>query len=133
MTTVAARAGERKPGEILWRPQADVLTSSAIGRYLTWVEQTRGLSFGADYHALWRWSVGDLAGFWGSLADYLGVRFHDQPGRGAHQRGDARYRVVPGRHTQLRGARAGRAARGHRPGVPLGEPPADRADPRRIA
>ena len=79
MTTVAARAGERKPGEILWRPPADVLTSSAIGRYLTWVEQTRGLSFGADYHALWRWSVGDLAGFWGSLADYLGVRFHDQP------------------------------------------------------
>jgi acetoacetyl-CoA synthetase len=79
MTTVAARAGEMKPGEILWRPPADVLTSSAIGRYLTWVEQTRGLSFGADYHALWRWSVEDLAGFWGSLAGYMGVRFHDQP------------------------------------------------------
>src|ERR1700685_3767804 len=79
MTTVAARTGETNPGEILWRPPADVLTSSAIGRYLTWVEQTRGLSFGADYHALWRWSVGDLAGFWGSLADYMGMRFHDQP------------------------------------------------------
>jgi acetoacetyl-CoA synthetase len=79
MTTVAAHAGEMKPGEILWRPPADVLTSSAIGRYLTWVEQTRGLSFGGDYHALWRWSVGDVAGFWGSLADYMGVRFHDQP------------------------------------------------------
>ena len=79
MTTVAARTGEMGPGEILWRPPADVLTSSAIGRYLTWVEESRGLSFGADYHALWRWSVGDLAGFWGSLAEYLGVRFHDQP------------------------------------------------------
>jgi acetoacetyl-CoA synthetase len=79
MTTVAARAGETGPGEILWRPPADVLTSSAIGRYLTWVEETRGLSFGADYHALWRWSVADLAGFWGSLAEYMGVRFHDQP------------------------------------------------------
>jgi acetoacetyl-CoA synthetase len=79
MPTVAARAGATNPGEILWRPPADVLTSSAIGRYLTWVEQTRGLSFGADYHALWRWSVGDLAGFWGSLADYMKVRFHDQP------------------------------------------------------
>ena len=79
MTSVAARAGEMRPGEILWRPPADVLASSAIGRYLTWVEQTRGLSFGADYHALWRWSVADLAGFWGSLAEYMGVRFHDQP------------------------------------------------------
>ncbi|MCW2908828.1 MAG: acetoacetyl-CoA synthase [Actinomycetia bacterium] len=79
MTTVAARAGETRPGEILWRPPADVLTSSAMGRYLTWLEQARGLSFGHDYHALWRWSTSDLAGFWGSLADYMGVRFHDQP------------------------------------------------------
>lgn len=47
--------------------------------YLTWVEQARGLSFGADYHALWRWSVGGLPGFWGSLAEYMGVRFRDQP------------------------------------------------------
>ena len=79
MTTTAARAGEMRPGEILWRPPADVLTSSAMGRYLTWVEQARGLSFGADYHALWRWSVADLPGFWGSLAEYMGVRFRDQP------------------------------------------------------
>ena len=79
MTTTATRAGEMKPGEILWRPPADVLTSSAMGRYLTWLEQARGLSFGAGYDALWRWSVADLAGFWGSLADYMGVRFHDQP------------------------------------------------------
>ena len=79
MTTTATRAGEMKPGEILWRPPADVLTSSAMGRYLTWLEQARGLSFGGDYHALWRWSVADLAGFWGSLAEYLEVRFHDQP------------------------------------------------------
>ncbi len=79
MTSVAAHAGETRPGEILWRPPADVLTSSAMGRYLTWLEQDRGLSFGADYHALWRWSVADLPGFWGSLAGYLGVRFHDQP------------------------------------------------------
>jgi acetoacetyl-CoA synthetase len=79
MTTVAAHAGEIRSGEILWQPPADVLTSSAMGRYLTWLERTQGLSFGADYHALWRWSTGDLAGFWGSLAGYMGVRFHDQP------------------------------------------------------
>lgn len=79
MTTLAAQAGEMRPGEILWQPPADVLASSAIGRYLTWLEGSRALSFGADYNALWRWSVDDLAAFWGSLAEYMGVRFHDQP------------------------------------------------------
>lgn len=79
MTSMTSAGGEMRPGEILWEPPADVLASSAMGRYLTWLERTRGLSFGADYHALWRWSVTDLAGFWGSVADYMGVRFHDQP------------------------------------------------------
>src|ERR687896_300087 len=27
----------------------------------------------ADYHELWRWSVEDLEGFWGSIWDYFGV------------------------------------------------------------
>lgn len=33
----------------------------------------------ASYDALWRWSVEDLPGFWGAIADELGVRFHEQP------------------------------------------------------
>jgi acetoacetyl-CoA synthetase len=79
MTTLAARAGQTGPGEILWQPPADVLTSSAIGRYLTWAQQRYGVSFDGGYHALWEWSVADVARFWGSVADYMNVRFRDQP------------------------------------------------------
>jgi len=46
-----------------------------IRRYLRWLNETRGLSFDADtpegYDALWRWSVGDLRAFWGSIWDYF--------------------------------------------------------------
>ena len=46
-----------------------------INRYLRWLNETRGLSFDADtpegYDALWRWSVGDLRAFWGSIWDYF--------------------------------------------------------------
>jgi acetoacetyl-CoA synthetase len=35
----------------------------------------------ADYDALWRWSVADLAGFWGAFAEFVGVRFHTPPQR----------------------------------------------------
>ena len=37
-----------------------------ITRYQQWLEREQGLVF-ADYEALWRWSVSDLRGFWGSL------------------------------------------------------------------
>jgi acetoacetyl-CoA synthetase len=63
------------PAEVLWEPPADVRTSTRIGRYLAWLEQTRGLHFD-DYEALWRWSVDDLEGFWASIWEYLGVRSH---------------------------------------------------------
>ena len=64
--------------EVLWRPPADVLESANMGRYLTWLRDTRGLDL-PDYDALWRWSVEDLDGFWASIAEHSGVRFHDQP------------------------------------------------------
>ena len=43
--------------------------------YLGWLERERGLTF-ADYDALWRWSVDDLDGFWGSIVDYYGIPLH---------------------------------------------------------
>jgi acetoacetyl-CoA synthetase len=39
---------------------------------MTWLAQERGRSFD-DYHSLWRWSVDDLSGFWGSIWDYFGL------------------------------------------------------------
>lgn len=62
--------------EILWRPDAE--TTTAMGRYLTWLRDTRGLDF-ADYEQLWAWSVRDLPAFWSSVAEFGDVHFHDQP------------------------------------------------------
>jgi len=59
--------------ELLTMPAPDVLERSAIGRYVGWLKQTRGLSF-EDYPALHAWSVTDLEGFWGSIWEHFGVR-----------------------------------------------------------
>ena len=62
-------------GDVLWTPPADVRDTTEIGRYLNWLRDERGRDF-ADYDALWRWSVDDLEGFWGSVWDFFGVRAH---------------------------------------------------------
>ena len=60
------------PG-ILWTPPADVRETTEIGRYLTWLERQRGLSF-PGFDDLWRWSVDDLPAFWSSIWDFFEVR-----------------------------------------------------------
>ena len=62
-------------GAVLWRPPADVRSTTRIGAYLDWLERRRGLTFD-DYDALWRWSVSDLEGFWSSIAEHFDVRTH---------------------------------------------------------
>jgi acetoacetyl-CoA synthetase len=53
------------------------LPEPQINRYLRFLRDTRGLAFDAStvqgYDALWRWSVGDLRAFWGSIWDYFGI------------------------------------------------------------
>jgi len=66
-------------GDVLWTPPADVRAKSRIGRYLTWLRNSTGRDF-ADYEALWRWSVEDLAGFWGSMWDFFEVSAHTSAG-----------------------------------------------------
>ena len=51
-------------GELLWEPGDPSATEMA--RFM----KARGFS---DYHELWRWSVEDLDGFWGSLWDWFEV------------------------------------------------------------
>jgi acetoacetyl-CoA synthetase len=67
------------PGTVLWTPPADVREHTRIGDYLGFLARDRGLTFD-DYPALWRWSVTDLPGFWGSIWDYFEVG--DRPGPG---------------------------------------------------
>ena len=62
--------------EILWRPPADVLERSRVGRYLAWLDDTRGRRF-ASYDELWRWSVDDLEGFWGSVWEHFAIQSAD--------------------------------------------------------
>jgi acetoacetyl-CoA synthetase len=59
-------------GQILWEPPADIREGSVAGRFLTWLERERGLSF-AGYRELHRWSVEDLEGFWSAVWDFFEV------------------------------------------------------------
>ena len=59
--------------EVLWRPPADVGSSTVVGRYLDWLRRERGLGFDS-YADLWQWSVDDLDGFWSSVWSYFDVR-----------------------------------------------------------
>jgi acetoacetyl-CoA synthetase len=67
-------------GEVLWTPPDDVRTTTRIGAYLDWLAAERGRAFDG-YPDLWRWSVEDLDGFWSSIADWSGVRWHQRPER----------------------------------------------------
>jgi acetoacetyl-CoA synthetase len=53
-------------GTILWEPPADLLEQSAMARFM----RAQGHE---DYHALWRWSVDDVEGFWAAIWDFFGV------------------------------------------------------------
>ncbi|MDQ1377291.1 MAG: acetoacetyl-CoA synthetase [Acidimicrobiaceae bacterium] len=66
------------PPEMLWSPPPGIRRRSRIGAYLGWLEH-RGRSF-ASYDDLWRWSVEDLEGFWGSVWEFFGVSAHRPPG-----------------------------------------------------
>ena len=62
-------------GPVLWTPPEHARQTTQIGRYLRWLESARGLSF-SGYDGLWKWSIGDLEAFWGSIRDFFGVRAH---------------------------------------------------------
>ena len=62
--------------EILWTPSAERIQRATLTRFQDWLEQTRGLRFDG-YDELWRWSVSDLKAFWGSLAEFLEIRFEE--------------------------------------------------------
>jgi acetoacetyl-CoA synthetase len=62
-------------GDILWEPPTDLRQSTEIGRFMEFAEGRSGLQFGG-YDDLWRWSVQDLDGFWGSIWEFFGLRAH---------------------------------------------------------
>jgi acetoacetyl-CoA synthetase len=60
--------------KVLWTPSPERVERATLTRYMRWLADARGLSFDG-YHDLWRWSVSDVSAFWGSLVEFLGVRF----------------------------------------------------------
>ena len=62
--------GEVELGTLLWEPPDDARERTNLGRFLTWVEQTRGMSL-PTYAAAWQWSVDDLEGFWAAVVEWF--------------------------------------------------------------
>jgi len=46
--------------------------------YMKWLSAYHGVDV-TSYDELWRWSIGDLEGFWSSVAEFFEVRFHEAP------------------------------------------------------
>jgi acetoacetyl-CoA synthetase len=68
----------QSPDEPLWQPSPAAVEASGMAAFRRWLRTQRGLDL-ADYRALWQWSVSDLEGFWGAVADFFDVGFHDRP------------------------------------------------------
>ena len=77
---------------------------------MRWLEAERGLDFGGDYDALWRWSVDELEDFWASIWEYFGVRASAPYERVLAEPRDARRRAGSRAPAQLRREPARRQA-----------------------
>jgi len=58
---------------VLWEPDAGLAARTTLARYMEWLATERGVQ-AEDYHALWRWSVDDIEGFWASIWDYFDIQ-----------------------------------------------------------
>jgi acetoacetyl-CoA synthetase len=98
-------------GEVLWRPPVDVLETSRVGRFITWVRDRRGVDL-HDHDTLWTWSVEDLEGFWSAVWEFFEVVDHGSRTAVLEQRNMPGARWFPGSllnyaEHALRGAGAG--------------------------
>src|SRR5215218_3408265 len=67
----------RKP-QVLWEPDEGFAQRTRLRAYRDWLAAFHGVEL-QTYDELWRWSTGDIEGFWSSIAEYFDVRFHDPP------------------------------------------------------
>ncbi|NKQ58183.1 acetoacetate--CoA ligase [Amycolatopsis sp. K13G38] len=64
--------------EVLWRPSPQQVADSRIQAFRDWLRTERDVRT-ADYDELWQYSVADPGGFWGGVAEFLGLRWHERP------------------------------------------------------
>ena len=103
---------------VLWEPTDEQIERATITRFSRWVAETRGVDVADDYHALWRWSVEDVEGFWAAIWEFFDVQSETRLRAGAGLARDAGRGVVPGRDGELRAAHLPRPRRRRR-----GDPP----------
>ena len=60
---------------MLWRPDEYSYRHSALAGFVDWLAWQRGVEVDG-YRELYDYSVADLAGFWGAVAEYFEVGFH---------------------------------------------------------
>jgi acetoacetyl-CoA synthetase len=69
-------------GKQIWTPEPAAASRSALAQFGRWLREVKGVDVDeADYAGLHAWSVDRLEDFWQAAAEFLGVRFHDQPHR----------------------------------------------------
>ena len=69
---------ERRKPQLLWEPDEAFAQQTRLRAYGDWLSSRHGVA-AATYDELWQWSIGDPEGFWSSIAEYFGVRFHAAP------------------------------------------------------
>jgi len=77
---MTSSTGSQAAPELLWQPTPEQVRGTQLARFREWLRTERDVDL-PDYRALWRWSVSDLEGFWGAVADFFEVAFHDRPSR----------------------------------------------------
>ncbi|MGW7532089.1 acetoacetate--CoA ligase [Amycolatopsis sp. NPDC054798] len=64
--------------EVLWRPDPNRVADTKIEDFRRWLREQRGVDL-ADYDDLWHYSVEHVPEFWTAVAEFFGVRWHEQP------------------------------------------------------
>ena len=72
-----AAMGQTPP--LLWKPSEERIERATLTRFMAWLSDERGLSFGS-YGELWQWSVDSLDDFWAAVVAFFGVRIEDGDG-----------------------------------------------------
>jgi acetoacetyl-CoA synthetase len=64
---------ERLEGKLLWKPSQQFQDESNMKKFMTWLEETRGLRL-QTYEQLWNWSVADIEGFWSAIWHFYNIQ-----------------------------------------------------------
>jgi acetoacetyl-CoA synthetase len=67
-----------RDGDRLGAPRPEQVARANLTDFTGWLAAERDVRFD-DYHALWRWSVTDLDGFWQAVWDYCGIEASAAP------------------------------------------------------